>query len=541
MLLVRLDGMVVAVNHATGALLQCQPSALAGSLLSDLCETDAVALASLLRTSARSTSPAPSSLALKLPDGNTVTYRCEGALFQPHTADETALVLLRLSRHQVAIEKFALLNHQIDLLVREVALRRAAEDKFRDTSQLLEQADRRKDEFLSMLAHELRNPLAPLQMGVQLLERKHGALPEVGRLTAMMSRQTGHLTRLVDDLLDVSRLTRGTIELREGRVSLADVVTQAVEMERPVLDARGLKLLLELADDEAILRGDLTRLVQVMANLIANAAKFTEPGGTVIVSTWSEGAEAVASVRDTGAGVAPELLPHVFDLFVQGERSLDRAQGGLGVGLTIVRSIVHMHGGSVRALSAGRDLGSEFQVRLPLLVANGSTDDDDQEQPPAAADAAPGHSLKVLIVDDNVDAAQTLCALVDSWGHEVKCAYDAREALELIPDLAPDVLLLDIGLPGMNGLDLAREIRSQPGAEVMLLVAITGYGDPEARKRSAEVGYDHHLTKPVDPDMLERMLAGGRSNPRDLSTGRNRQRSAPGSPGPAADRCRTDR
>ena len=218
-----------------------------------------------------------------------------------------------------------------------------------------------------MLAHELRNPLAPLRMGVELMERKHGALPEVGRLTAMMARQTDHMVRLIDDLLDVARLTQGTIELRQERVALAEAVEQAVEMQRPALEARGLTLSVEPVAGSLDVRGDLTRLVQVFANLLTNAGKFTESGGRVTVRCWCEGDEAVVAVQDTGVGIPAALLPQVFDLFVQGERSLDRTQGGLGVGLTIVRSIVQQHGGSVQATSAGRGCGSQFEVRLPLV------------------------------------------------------------------------------------------------------------------------------------------------------------------------------
>jgi CheY-like chemotaxis protein len=273
-------------------------------------------------------------------------------------------------------------------------------------------------------------------------------------------------------------------------------------MQRPALEARGLTLGVERDAGKPQVRGDMTRLVQVFGNLMANAAKFTESGGRVTVRSWCDGDEAVVSVQDTGVGIPAALLPHVFDLFVQGERSLDRTQGGLGVGLTIVQSIVQQHGGSVRATSAGRDCGSQFEVRLPLMSE--SMPAGERARAPTAPAAG---SLRVLVVDDNVDAAQALCSLVESWGHQVECVHGGREALACIPGFGPEALLLDIGLPGMNGYELARSVRQLPQAASYQLVAVTGYGDAEARLRSAQAGYDEHLTKPVDPDTLEQILA----------------------------------
>ncbi len=506
LLLVTGDGVVAAVNRAAAVFLGRSEAELEDGPLSRVCQSDEQAVAALIRASARSTSPSPGILTLLLADGRSLTCRCEGALYRQRRSDAPALVLLRLLPKQDAIDRFSLLNQRIDMLSREIARRRATEEQLKASTERLEQADRRKDEFLSMLAHELRNPLAPLRMGIELMERKHGALPEVGRLTAMMARQTDHMVRLIDDLLDVARLTQGSIQLRQERVALAEAVEQAVEMQRPALEARGLTLSVEPVAGSLDVRGDLTRLVQVFANLLTNAGKFTESGGRVTVRCWCEGDEAVVAVQDTGVGIPAALLPQVFDLFVQGERSLDRTQGGLGVGLTIVRSIVQQHGGSVQATSAGRGCGSQFEVRLPLVSQSMPATD------VASAPAAPAAgSLRVLVVDDNVDAAQTLCDLVESWGHQVECVHGGHEALACIARFDPEALLLDIGLPGMDGYELARAVRQLPQADSFLLVAVTGYGDAEARLRSAQAGYDQHLTKPVDTDTLEQILAGHRS------------------------------
>ena len=503
LLLVTGDGRVAVVNRAATGLLGRSAAELEGELLSRVCQSDEQAIAALIRASARTTSPSPGALTLTLADGSALTCRCEGALYRPRRDDAPALVLLRLSPKNEAVAHFSRLNERIEMLSREIARRRATEEDLRASTERLEQADRRKDEFLSMLAHELRNPLAPLSTGVQLLERKHGALPEVSRLTQMMARQINHMVRLIDDLLDVSRLTRGMIELRYDRFALAEAVEQAVEMQSPALEARGLALSVELDENLPDVRGDLTRMVQVFANLLANAGKFTERGGTVGIVSRGEGDEAVVVVRDTGIGISAALLPQVFDLFVQGEQSLDRSQGGLGVGLTIVRSIVQQHGGTVRATSAGRGCGSQFEVRLPLLSSPPMPD----IRPARTPAAHTSGSLRLLVVDDNVDAAQTLCSLVESWGHQVECVHGGPEALASISESDPEVLLIDIGLPGMNGYELAQAVRQLPQADSLLLVAVTGYGDATARLRSAQAGYDHHLIKPVDADALEQILA----------------------------------
>lgn len=511
LLLVAGDARVAVANRAAAQLLGRPAQELEGGPMGLVCAGDEAAVAALVRASARSTSPSPRTLALRLADGSAMACRCDGALYRPRSADAPALVLLRLRPQQQAVAQFSHLNERIDMLSREIARRRATEEQLRASTEALRQADRRKDEFLSMLAHELRNPLAPLHMGVQLLERKHGDLPEVARLTRMMARQTRHMVRLIDDLLDVSRLTRGTIELRHAPFSLAQAIEQAVEMQRPALQSRGLTLGVKLTPGLPDVLGDQARMVQVFANLLSNAGKFTDSGGSVGIASRREGGQAVVVVRDTGVGIPAELLPQVFDLFVQGDRSLDRSQGGLGVGLTIVRSIVQQHGGTVRATSAGRGCGSQFEIRLPLLTeqtpAETATVPAIAPSPAPIADLA-DRSLRLLVVDDNVDAAQTLCRLVESWGYQAASAHDGPAALARIAEFDPEVLLMDIGLPGMDGYALAQAIRQQPlgDSKRRLLVAVTGYGDAAARQRSAEAGFDRHLTKPVDAEALGQVL-----------------------------------
>jgi CheY-like chemotaxis protein len=390
------------------------------------------------------------------------------------------------------------------LVFRDLSERHAFQRQLALKTQQLEEADRRKDEFLSMLAHELRNPIAPLSNGVQLLKRQHGSDPSIQRLAQMMERQVTHMVRLVDDLLDVARLTRGTIELRRRPVALSQAIDQAVETSSHAIESHGLSLLVDRPPGHIETNADLTRLVQVFANLLSNAAKFSTPGGIVRVGWRLEAGQAVVSVSDSGVGIDAQLLPHVFDVFVQGDRTLDRSRSGLGIGLSIARNIVQMHGGAIEANSAGPGLGSTFTVRLPLV----SGADAARAGAPAANEPAQQLKLRVLVVDDNEDAAQTLGSILDGWGLESCVAYDARSAMDLLGTIHPDCVLLDIGLPGMNGYEVAKAIRSLPqGERRILLIAVTGYGDAAARERSRASGFDQHLTKPVDLELLRATLS----------------------------------
>jgi two-component system CheB/CheR fusion protein len=375
----------------------------------------------------------------------------------------------------------------------------------------LKEADRRKDEFLAMLAHELRNPLAPIRNAVQIM--KAPAANDSVRVQArgLLERQVEHLVRLIDDLLDVSRITRGKIQLRKEPVALADVVSRAVETSRPLIDERRHQLTVELPSEPVFLDADITRLSQVLANLLNNAGKYTEEGGQIWLTAECVGGEAVIKVRDTGMGITPEILPRVFDLFTQADRSLDRSQGGLGIGLTLVRSLVQMHGGTVQAFSDGSGLGSEFVVRLPTLTTAVPQESPNGDGPVHVADGPP---RRILVVDDNVDAAESLAMLLRASGHEVLAVHEGRTAIESMQTFRPEVVLLDIGLPVMNGYEVARRLQEEgDGAEVML-VALTGYGQEEDRSRSHAAGFDHHLVKPVDLEaLLELLASAGRAKP----------------------------
>jgi PAS domain S-box-containing protein len=369
----------------------------------------------------------------------------------------------------------------------------------------LREADRRKDEFLAMLSHELRNPLAPIRNSVALLRQVGPIHPHLEQARDVIERQVLYLTRLIDDLLDVSRITQGKIRLQRGTLSLATVVERALETTRPLLDARQVGLSVTLPPRPLPIEGDLTRLVQAVSNLLHNAAKFTSEGGSIWLDLDAVGSEAVLRVRDNGVGIAPDLLPRIFDLFTQGHRSLDRSQGGLGVGLTIVKAIVELHGGRVSASSPGRDLGSEFTVRLPLVVPAGVS------ARPESAESDP--SRRVLIVDDNSDAAESLALLFDLQGYSVRSTGDGTAAVRLAFEFRPSVIILDIGLPGMDGYEVARRLRAAPETAAALLVAVTGYGREQDRVLAREAGFDHHLVKPVDPEALQLLIAGHAATP----------------------------
>jgi len=366
----------------------------------------------------------------------------------------------------------------------------------------LREADRRKDEFLAMLAHELRNPLAPIRNAVQLLKIP-GGVADTAALTQMLERQLSHLVRLVDDLLDVSRVTRGKIELKREVTDLREVTRHAIEVVQPMLTERGQTLDVSTPASVASVDADPTRLVQVVLNLLANASKFSPTGSRIALRVERSAGDWVLRVADRGQGIAPELLPHVFDLFTQGERSLDRTEGGLGIGLSLVNALVEMHGGRVEAHSAGTGQGSEFVVRLPASMEE-AVRPRTNAPPPAKPMGFPRH--RVLTVDDNRDSAESLRMLLEMWGHEARCAFDGEEALSVADAFEPDVVLLDIGLPGMSGYDLAARMRARGAPHPVTLIAVTGYGQDEDRRRVCAAGFDHHLVKPVDPDTLERLM-----------------------------------
>ena len=387
-------------------------------------------------------------------------------------------------------------------LEEEIEERKKAEKERDRLMQELRDADRRKDEFLAMLAHELRNPLAPLRNGLEVMKRADLSPAQREQTRDMMERQVQVMARLVEDLLDVSRITRGKIELRRAPVELGMVVARAVETARPMIDARKHALTVEVPSESLRVEGDLVRLAQVVANLLNNASKYMEPGGRIALTARREGGDAVLRVRDAGIGIAPDVLPRVFDLFVQADHPHLQAQGGLGIGLTLVRRLVEMHGGTVGASSAGVGRGSEFLIRLPALPPEPARRPD----PAITGRDGKGAVQRVFLVDDNVDAANSLALLLRVWGHEVRVVHSAAQALAAAGEFRPDVALLDIGMPEMNGYEIARLLHARDDLKGTAFVALTGYGQEGDRQRSVEEGFRAHLVKPVDPDVLRELL-----------------------------------
>jgi PAS domain S-box-containing protein len=366
----------------------------------------------------------------------------------------------------------------------------------------LREADRRKDEFLATLAHELRNPLAPVRNAVHLL---HLQAPPGGELKwplQVIDRQMAQMTRLIDDLMDVSRITRGKLQLRMQRVELGEIIRAAVETSRPNLERGGHELIVNPASERIYLEADPTRVAQALSNLLNNAAKYMEWGGRVWLTAERQGSDAVLKVRDTGIGIPPEMLPRIFEMFTQVDRSMDRAQGGLGIGLTLVKRLVEMHGGSVQADSEGPGKGSEFTIRLPVALTAAAAPVPVQS-PVGEIMIAP---LRILVVDDNRDAAATLAMLLRMNGNDVRTVHDGREAVTEAREFRPDLAILDIGLPGLTGYEAARVIRQESWGAGVVLIAITGWAQDVDRQRSMEAGFDHHLVKPVEPAALLSIL-----------------------------------
>jgi signal transduction histidine kinase/ActR/RegA family two-component response regulator len=378
----------------------------------------------------------------------------------------------------------------------DVTVRKQVEDELRA-------ANRQKDQFLAMLAHELRNPLAPITTAAQVLKMGRRDERTIATASEIIARQAEHMTDLVNDLLDVSRVTRGLVTLEKEELDLSAIVAGAVEQVRPLIESRRHDLTLELTGTAAWVLGDRTRLVQVVANVLNNAAKYTLGGGQISVRTQAGEHDVAVCVRDNGIGIDPQVLPYIFDLFTQAERTPDRSQGGLGIGLALVKSLVGLHGGSVEAKSAGPGQGSEFILRLPRLMnratAQGHTAPGTQPQPDGA--------LRVMVVDDNEDAALMLATLLEAQGHNVTVEYDGRGALARARLESPQVMLLDIGLPGMDGYELARHLRAMPETAGAVLVALTGYGQSRDRHDAERAGFNHHLVKPADLSRLIEILA----------------------------------
>jgi len=375
---------------------------------------------------------------------------------------------------------------------RDITEREAAQEALR-------RADHQKDEFLAMLAHELRNPLAPIRNAAVLLTREIGADPKLGTLTAMITRQSQHLTRLLDDLLDVSRIARGRIVLQSEHLEIGEIIAPAIEMVQPFMNEKFQKLRVVRPGQQLHVHGDRARLLQCVCNLLNNSAKYSAAGGEIVLVVVEAPHSVTIEVRDDGAGIPPEQLPHIFDLFVQGERSLDRSQGGLGIGLSIVKRLVAMHQGTVSAESEGIGRGSTFSIRLPRVAA--------QEKGTADRVAPTAPKRRILVVDDNSDVADSLAMLLRLDGHEVQVAYSAPETFEAVQRMRPEAVFLDIGLPQMDGYEIARRLCADPAAQGVHLIALTGYGQEHDRERAREAGFVAHLIKPADIEAVNQILA----------------------------------
>ena len=387
------------------------------------------------------------------------------------------------------------LHKAFEQLEKELAVRREAERKLRET-------DQKKDEFLAMLAHELRNPLAPITMAAQLIKLPSAGQRQVEQASQIIGRQVAHMTSLLDDLLDVSRVTRGRIVLEKEAVDTKAVIADAIEQSRSLVQLKQHQLNVRLTGEAVYIEGDKTRLVQIVANILINAAKYTPVQGIIDLRLDAAPEEVFITVSDNGIGIEADVLPHIFELFTQAPRGPDRAHGGLGIGLALVKSLVELHGGTISAQSQGSNSGSEFTVKLPRYKHSLDASIRSRENQEAASE----ETLAILVVDDNVDAASTLATFAEALGHRVLTAYSAKEAAERAASQRFDVIFLDIGLPDMDGYKLAKKIRGLKLCESSVLVALTGYGQPQDRKMAHEAGFDVHLTKPADFSRLMRVL-----------------------------------
>ena len=385
--------------------------------------------------------------------------------------------------------------------IRDITERSRLELQKHEQAEALAELHVRKDEFLAMLSHELRNPLSAILSALHILRLQDTENPSQQKAKIIIERQVGQLAHLIDDLLEVSRVITGKIQLHQERLEMRGIVGRAIESARPLIDRCKHELSVSLPVEPIWLQGDPTRLEQVVVNLLNNAAKYTDDGGQIRLTAQQEGGEVVLRVRDTGVGIDPELLPRIFELFTQADRTLDRAQGGLGIGLSLVQKLVELHGGTVEAHSVGLGQGSEFIVRLPALSPAS------ESIAPIETAKQPAQTSRVLVVDDNVDVADMLVVMLQMFGHEVQAAYSGQTALETAVEYQPDVVLLDIGLPDMDGYEVARRLRRQPQTKDVRLIAMTGYGQDSDRQSSQEAGFDHHLVKPVDSQKLQDLLA----------------------------------
>jgi signal transduction histidine kinase/CheY-like chemotaxis protein len=505
LMLVGVEGGIIAANRALARGLCLPLQAIVAHDLQELTDDPSSEVRDYLRRCSHSGQLLLGTLNLRRRDGELLPFRASGAAFRP--SDVTAgvsTVLLRLVSRPESGSAFIALNEKIQQLNGEIARRRTIETARLRSELALREADRRKDEFLATLAHELRNPLAPIRNAMQLMALLPGDEKRTADLRAMVERQLNHLVRLIDDLMDVSRITQGRLELRRERVDLDTILQIAVETSLPLLESKGHKLHVLSAPDRLYVDADVTRLSQVFSNLLNNSAKYSPPGSQISITTQREAQHIIVGFTDTGMGIPAEMLARIFDIFVQ----IDRPGGreGLGIGLTLAKSIVELHGGTLEAFSEGDGKGSTFRVRL----AEAPSKTAQLPRSAAARERTPDNAARVLVADDNQDAAQTLALILEIEGHDVRTAHTGLDALRIAESFRPEIALLDIGMPQMNGYQAAREIRDRPWGHSILLVAVTGWGQEQDLQMAREAGFDRHLVKPVDPQTLTGLISQAR-------------------------------
>ena len=496
--LLTVAGEIVDVSEAAMRLFK-RRTGLVGASWSEFCSDPADRTKAYLASCARTTEPLPGVFHIAT-ETTPKRFRCDGYTSLRPDGNRLIVILPRTG------DEFILLGQKIDELNTEIQRRKAYEGELQRTRAEAESANVAKDEFLAMLGHELRNPLAPILTALQLM-RLRGA-PTAERERTVIERQVKHMVRLVDDLLDISRITQGKITLARDVVDLAEVTARAIEIASPIFEQQRHQLSADVPRDLFVV-GDAARLAQVFSNLLTNAAKYTPPGGHITVGGLRHGDEISLFVRDTGVGLAPDFIPRVFDLFVQGRQAIDRAQGGLGLGLAIVRRLVELHGGRVTADSEGLGRGATFTVHLPAAAISKTEPPPQQVAHAASTIVNGGEVRRVLVVDDNQDAAELLSESLQLLGYITRVAHDGPSALHAAKLFHPDIALLDIGLPVMDGYELARQLRQQDSesGRRLRLIAVTGYGQETDRQRAREAGFDEHLVKPVDLTRLAALLA----------------------------------
>ena len=486
-LLIEADGRIVGVNRPLASMLGAAREELSGRQIGDILD-DAGKQAELIGACAGRSVGSPGVVSLRPTNGPPISFHADSAIYQPN-ASSPSLMLIRLLPREGALSS-------------EIERRKNAEARLEQAAEMSREAEHRKDEFLATLAHELRNPLAPIRNSMQIMQASEGDVAMISAARVIVERQLKHLSRLIEDLLDISRITQGKIELRTGPTDLGSIIQMALEISRPQLEGKQHPLQIELASEGLTLEGDRNRLAQAFANLLSNASKYSGAGKPIRIEAAVEGEQTVVRVIDRGIGIPSDMLERIFELFVQVDRTGSGTHDGLGIGLSLVKRIVELHGGSVAAFSEGQDRGSRFTVRLPRSARSESS----IVLPPPERLAASGRRLRILVADDNRDAAQTLAMLLRLDGHDVRAVQDGSEALVIGDAFHPQLLLLDIGMPVLDGYETARQVRERDWGRKAQLAALTGWGQDSDRKKALDAGFQYHLVKPAEPEALRAVI-----------------------------------